>query len=80
MRTTLRILALGALVAALAVGAAADEPKRLKADIEALKPKAHIWKAVKWNDCLLDGLKESQRRKKPILLWAFIHNPKVERC
>ena len=69
------------LLPLLLAGFVNADVETLRKEIEALRaPKDHIWRAVKWKTCLLDGLRESSRAKKPVLLWVFIHNPSVERC
>ncbi len=73
-----RLLALALLLLPAAAGERA--PAALQAEIEAMRPKGHVWRALKWRTCLLDGLAESRKTKKPVLLWLFIHNPNTERC
>jgi hypothetical protein len=53
----------------------AGTPDVLKADIEALKPAKLAWREIAWQSCLLEGLKESRARGKPVLLWVFIDRP-----
>jgi hypothetical protein len=59
--------------------AAADKepatPEALKAEIEAMKAAKVAWREIAWKSCLLEGLKESRERKKPVLLWIFIDRP-----
>lgn len=50
-------------------------PAALQAEIEALKAPKVAWREIAWKTCLLEGLKESRAKKKPILLWAFIDRP-----
>ncbi len=47
----------------------------LKAEIEALKVAKVAWREIAWKSCLLEGLKESCAKKKPVLLWIFIDRP-----
>ena len=47
----------------------------LKEEIEALKPAKVAWREIAWKSCLLDGLKESRAKGRPILLWVFIDRP-----
>jgi hypothetical protein len=47
----------------------------LKAEIEALKVARVAWRAIAWKSCLLEGLRESRARHKPVLLWVFIDRP-----
>jgi hypothetical protein len=53
----------------------ANRPEGLKAEIEALKAAKVAWREIAWKSCLLEGLKESRERKKPVLLWVFIDRP-----
>ncbi len=41
----------------------------LEAQIASLKA---TWREIAWKSCLLEGLKESREKKKPVLLWVFI--------
>ena len=50
-------------------------PDALKAEIEALKAAKPAWREIAWKSCLLEGLKESREKKKPVLLWVFIDRP-----
>ena len=50
-------------------------PESLKAEIEALKAAKPAWREIAWKSCLLEGLKESREKKKPVLLWVFIDRP-----
>ena len=50
-------------------------PAAMKAEIEALKPAKVAWREIVWQSCLLDGLKESRAKNKPVLLWIFIDRP-----
>ena len=47
----------------------------LKAEIESLKVAKVAWREIAWKSCLLEGLKESREKKKPVLLWVFIDRP-----
>ncbi len=47
----------------------------LEAEIIAMKAPKVAWRNIAWKSCLLDGLKESQETKKPVLLWIFIDRP-----
>ena len=53
----------------------APAPAALLAEIHALKPARVVWREVAWKSCLLEGLKESRAKSKPILLWVFIDRP-----
>ena len=50
-------------------------PEALKAEIDALKSSKVAWREIAWKSCLLEGLKESREKKKPVLLWVFIDRP-----
>ncbi len=85
--TNLRNL-LGGIVASMLLtphGATARESpafwSSIQREISALQPPKLVWREIKWNYCLLDGLRASLEQKKPILLWAFINaDPAAERC
>jgi hypothetical protein len=53
----------------------AATPAALKAEIESLKAPRVAWREIAWKSCLIDGLKESRQKKKPVLLWVFIDHP-----
>ncbi len=73
----MRMLAALAFVVGLA---SAQEVDALRLRIESLRPVDHVWRAVKWESCLLEGLERSRKEQKPILLWVFLHHPADERC
>jgi hypothetical protein len=50
-------------------------PEALKAEIEALKVDKVAWREIAWKNCLIEGLKESREKHKPVLLWIFIDRP-----
>jgi hypothetical protein len=50
-------------------------PDALRAEIESLRPDHIAWREIKWNSCLLEGLKQSREQKKPLILWVFIDRP-----
>ncbi len=50
-------------------------PDALKVEIEALKATKVAWREIAWKSCLIEGLKESRAKKKPVLLWVFIDRP-----
>ena len=50
-------------------------PESLRAKIEALKAAKVAWREIAWKSCLIEGLKESREKKKPVLLWVFIDRP-----
>jgi hypothetical protein len=50
-------------------------PDALKAEIEALKAAKVAWREIAWKSCLIEGIKESRDKKKPVLLWVFIDRP-----
>ena len=47
----------------------------MQAEIEALKSSKVAWREIAWKSCLLEGLKESRAKNKPVLLWVFIDRP-----
>jgi predicted esterase len=71
--------------------AAASEPEKsdktapiaaaLQAEIEGLRPGKLAWREIKWESCLLAGLRQSRATNKPLLLWVFIDRPSDDaRC
>jgi hypothetical protein len=52
-----------------------QSPAALQAEIEHLKAPRVAWRQIAWKTCLLEALKESRDKKKPVLLWAFIDRP-----
>jgi len=81
----LRVTAVGMVVVLLASAVwavesptpkeVANSPEALKAEIEALRAAKVAWREIAWKSCLLEGLKESRAKKKPVLLWVFIDRP-----
>jgi hypothetical protein len=55
-------------------------PDALQADIDALKPAQHAWRAIPWKTCPLEALKEAREQKKPVIVWVFLGIPTDERC
>ena len=53
----------------------APTPEALVKEIDALKPAKVAWREIAWKSCLLEGLKESRAKSKPVLLWVFIDRP-----
>jgi hypothetical protein len=53
----------------------APTPDELRKTIEAMKAPKVAWREIAWKKCLLEGLKESRAKKKPVLLWVFIDRP-----
>ena len=81
-----RVTAVGLMVAGLLAGGArapavashAEESlttEALKARVEAMKAPRVAWREIPWKPCLLDGLRESRGKGKPVLLWVFIYRP-----
>ena len=76
-----RFFALGIVAVLFASSASGQEskqpttPEALKAEIEALKAAKPAWREIAWKSCLIEGLKESREKKKPVLLWIFIDRP-----
>jgi hypothetical protein len=53
----------------------APTPEALVKEIDALTPPKVAWREIAWKSCLLEGLKESRDKSKPLLLWVFIDRP-----
>jgi hypothetical protein len=58
----------------------ATTPEALRAEIAALKPARHTWRAIAWKTCPLEALKEAREQKKPVIAWVFLGLPTDERC
>jgi hypothetical protein len=80
----LRVIVVSSVAALLAAGwvggspapkKSAKSPEALKAEIEALKAAKVAWREIAWKSCLIEGLKESREKRKPVLLWVFIDRP-----
>ena len=55
--------------------------QELEKVIRGLKPKKVAWREIPWRVSLIEGIKESRKTKKPIILWVFIDRPiDDERC
>ena len=50
-------------------------PEELHTRIKAVQAPRVAWREIAWRSCLLEGLRESRARKKPVLLWVFIDRP-----
>jgi hypothetical protein len=56
-------------------------PEQIRAAVEALWKQDVAWREIAWRTCLIDGLRESRRAGKPLMLWVFIDRPiDDERC
>jgi hypothetical protein len=79
---------LGALLLASLLGAQSapstakkeKSPEVLQAEIEALKPARHVWRAIPWKTCPLEALQASREQQKPVIAWVFLGLPTDERC
>jgi hypothetical protein len=77
-----RVAVVASVVLLCAGGARAGEaakpaptPEALQARVEALRAAKVAWREIAWKSCLLEGLRESRARGKPVLLWVFIDRP-----
>ena len=50
-------------------------PDALKSEILSLQAAKVAWREIAWKSCLLDGLRESREKGKPVVLWIFIDRP-----
>jgi hypothetical protein len=56
-------------------------PAEIRATVDGLQREEVAWRKVLWRTCLIDGLNESRRTGKPLVLWIFIDRPiDDERC
>ena len=78
MRTMISGLTGIALLAVVQVHAqdteASSEPELWKR-LQALRVPDVAWRQIPWKTCLLDGLLEAQRKKKPLMFWCQIDRP-----
>jgi hypothetical protein len=76
-----RLVVLGIVAVLVTSSASGQESKKpltpdaLKAEIEALQAAKVAWRQIAWKSCLIEGLKDSREKKKPVLLWVFIDRP-----
>jgi Spy/CpxP family protein refolding chaperone len=55
--------------------------EQVAAEVRSLRQEQVAWRNIDWQVCLVDGLRESRRQHKPLLLWVFIDRPiDDERC
>jgi hypothetical protein len=64
-----------AVLGCTAVGQVSDSPDALRARINGMRADKVAWRQIQWRSCLLDGLRESRTKKKPLILWVFIDRP-----
>ena len=75
-QTTSWSAAAAVTVAAIAIGTPrAQELERITAEIVGLRAPDVAWRKIAWQSCLIDGIAESKRSQKPMLLWIFIDRP-----
>jgi hypothetical protein len=74
------IVAVALLASAGLAPAGPATPDALKAELEALRPAKHAWRAIDWQTCPLAALEAARREKKPIVAWVFLGIPTDERC
>lgn len=77
------LLLFAGLIAVQQSAAAAQDVRSLdalQAEIEALKPADHVWRAIAWKTCPLEALKTAREQRKPIIAWVFLGTPTDERC
>jgi hypothetical protein len=56
-------------------------PDQIRSAVTSLRRDDVAWRDVQWKTCLIEGLEESRRTKKPLMLWIFIDRPQDdERC
>ncbi len=49
--------------------------RKLRLDVESLRAPEVPWRRVPWKSCLIAGLSESKKTRKPLILWIFIDRP-----
>jgi hypothetical protein len=75
MKSLAAALASAVLAFPLPAQEAAPTPEALQTEVDALKAPHVAWRGIAWKSCLLEGLRESREKKKPVLLWVFIDRP-----
>lgn len=77
MSTLFSALLVSVIAASPAAPAAADPPdiSELRAKVAELEVTDVPWRRIRWRSCLLDGLAESRRSDRPVILWIFIDRP-----
>ncbi len=55
--------------------ASAASPETIRAAVDELKAPDVAWRRIAWKSCLLEGIREAQKSKKPLMLWVFIDRP-----
>ena len=69
--------AAGSLFVALLLlpAVARAQPAALTSEVAGLRAARPAWREIAWRPCLLEGLRESREKHKPVLLWVFIDRP-----
>ncbi len=83
LKANLAAIALAVTMGAGGVGSAVQRPpsfEALRAEIEALRPANHPWRAIAWKACPLAALTEAREKNRPVLAWVFLGSPIDERC
>ena len=77
LASSIILLCAGAIGAEPALDSAKKvrSPETMLAEIQALQAPRVAWREIAWKSCLLDGLRESRAKNKPVLLWVFIDRP-----
>lgn len=61
--------------------AAPPTAAQLQGQVNELAADDVAWRRIKWRTCLIEGLNESRKENKPVVLWVFIDRPTDdERC
>ena len=85
LNNILRLGCLGLIVVSWIATASADDSakpnkqtksrEQLLKHVESLHVEEVAWRSIPWKPCLLDGIRESRKQHKPIVLWIFIDRP-----
>ncbi len=75
MISGLGAIALFALVQVQEQDAIVPSQPELWKRLQALRVPDVAWRQIPWKTCLLDGLLEAKRAKKPLMLWCQIDRP-----
>ena len=59
----------------------AHSPEEIRIEVGSLRKNDVAWREIRWKTWLIDGLQESKRTNRPLMLWIFIDRPiDDERC
>ena len=69
---------IGLVLLTTVIGAGVPQAQSLGAvrkEVESLRAPEVPWRQIPWKSCLIEGLSESKKTHKPVILWIFIDRP-----